>query len=84
MQRALALSDAERVRLSAHLAWLIESRPSLSGLKKRLEPLGDRQRSAIADFLIGVAGADGQISPDEIRTLGKLYPMLGLASDERV
>lgn len=82
MQRALGLSDAERVRLSAHLAWLLQSRPSLSGLKKRLEPLDLRQRSAIADFIIGVAGADGQISPDEIRTLSKIYPMLGLAADD--
>ncbi len=82
MQRALALSDAERVRLSAHLAWLYESRPSMSGLKKRLEPLDARQRSAIAEFVVGVAGADGQISPDEVRTLGKIYPMLGLAMDD--
>lgn len=82
MQRALGLSDAERVRLSAHLAWLLESRPSMSGLKKRLEPLETRQRSAMAAFLVGVAGADGQISPDEVRTLGKIYPMLGLAADD--
>lgn len=82
MQRALTLSDAERIRLSAHLAWLLESRPSVSGLKKRLEPLDARQRSAIAEFVVGVAGADGQISPDEVRTLGKIYPMLGLAMDD--
>ncbi len=82
LQRALALGDPERLRLSAHLAWLMKSPPSLSGLRKRLEPLDQRQRSAIADFIIGVAGADGQISPDEIRTLGKVYPMLGLAADD--
>lgn len=82
LQRALALGDAERLRLSAHLAWLVKSPPSLTGLRKRLEPLDQRQRSAIADFIIGVAGADGQISPDEIRTLGKVYPMLGLAADD--
>lgn len=82
MERALALGDTERQRLSAHLAWLMKSPPSLTGLKRRLEPLDLRQRSAIADFIIGVAGADGQISPDEIRTLGKVYPMLGLAASE--
>ena len=82
LQRALALSDAERLRLSAHLAWLMQSPPSLSGIKKRLEPLDQRQRSGIADFIVGVAGADGHISPDEIRTLGKVYPMLGLAADD--
>lgn len=82
LRRALALTDAERVRLSGHLAWLLKSPPSLTGLKRRLEPLDQGQRSAIADFIIAVAGADGQISPDEIRTLGRIYPMLGLDVDE--
>lgn len=82
LERALALGDAERLRLSAHLGWLMKSPPSLSGLKKRLEPLDQRQRSAIADFIIGVAGADGEISPDEIRTVGKVYPMLGLDAEQ--
>ena len=82
MQRALPLSDGERLRLSAHFAWLMKSRPSLTGLKKRLEPLDLRQRSAMADFIIGVAGADGQINPDELRTLGKVYPLLGLAEND--
>jgi uncharacterized tellurite resistance protein B-like protein len=82
VQRGLGLEQAERVRLSAHLAWLTQSPPSLSGLRKRLEPLDHSQRSTIADFIISVAGADGQISPDEIRTLGKIYPMLGLPADD--
>lgn len=81
-QDALALSVAERIRLSAHLSWLLEARPNVSGLKKRLESLDLQQRSAIAEFVIGAAGADGQISPNEIRTLGKIYPMLGLTADD--
>jgi uncharacterized tellurite resistance protein B-like protein len=82
LQRALALGDAERLRLSAHLTWLMKSPPSVTGLKKRLEPLDQRQRSAIAQFIVGVAGADGEISPDEIRTVGKVYPMLGLDAEQ--
>lgn len=82
VQRGLELSAGERLRLSAHLAWLMQSPPSLSGLRKRLEPLDQRQRSVIADFIISVAGADGQISGEEIRTLGKIYPMLGLPPDD--
>jgi uncharacterized tellurite resistance protein B-like protein len=82
IERALALNDAERVRVSAHLVWLRESRPSLSGLKKRLEALDNRQRSAVADFVVGVAGADGHVSPEEIRTLSKIYPMLGLQASD--
>ena len=82
VERSLISSDAERIRLRAHLAWLMQSPPTLTGLRKRLDPLDQRQRTAIADFIVGVAGADGQISPDEIKTLGKIYPMLGLAADD--
>ena len=82
VQRGLELNPGERLRLSAHLAWLMQSPPSLSGLRKRLEPLDQRQRAVIADFIISVAGADGQISVEEIRTLGKIYPMLGLPPDD--
>jgi uncharacterized tellurite resistance protein B-like protein len=82
LQRSLAFGEAEQLRLSAHLEWLLKSAPSLTGMKKRLETLDQRQRSVIADFIVGVAGADGQITPDEIRTLGKLYPMLGLETDD--
>ncbi|MCI0720148.1 MAG: TerB N-terminal domain-containing protein, partial [Acidobacteria bacterium] len=82
MQRSLALSSAERIRLSAHLSWLMQSRPSLTLVRKRLEALDLQQRRSMAEFVIGVAGADGQISPEEIRTLGKIYPLLGFAADD--
>jgi tellurite resistance protein len=82
MQRSLTLSNTERVRLSAHLSWLMQSRPGLTSLRKRLEALDARQRRTMAEFVIGVAGADGQISPEEIQTIGKIYPMLGLDVDD--
>jgi tellurite resistance protein len=82
LEKVLVLSEAERIRLSAHLAWLRATKPGMGGLKKRLEALNEEQRSAIADFIVGVAGADGQITPDEIRTLEKIYPLLGLAADD--
>ncbi|MCI0624194.1 MAG: TerB family tellurite resistance protein, partial [Acidobacteria bacterium] len=82
MRRSLTLSGSEQVRLSAHLSWLMQARPSLTQVRKRLEALDATQRKTIAEFMIGIAGADGQISPEEIRTLGKIYPMLGFAADE--
>ena len=89
LQRALALGDAERLRLSAHLSWLMKSPPSLTGLKKRLEPLDQRQRSAIADFIIGVAGADGEIMDVELSLIAerlqvKLPYLRGDKNDKRM
>jgi len=82
LEGALALTEHERLRLSAHLCWLKGSMPGLTGLRRRLEPLRPAQREAIADFIVGVAGADGHISSEEIQTLGKIYSTLGLAPDD--
>ncbi|MGH3545526.1 MAG: tellurite resistance TerB C-terminal domain-containing protein, partial [Mycobacteriales bacterium] len=78
LQVTLELDAPERVRLEAHLAWLTRSKPSLVGVKKRLDKLGDAQRGAVGRFLIGLAAADGAVSPEELTTLTKIYLLLGL------
>ena len=75
---ALHLTEDEQRRLRAHLCWVLAERPSLSGVKGRVESLTASQRQAIGRFLVAVANADGYISPEEVETLGKLYRLLGL------
>jgi uncharacterized tellurite resistance protein B-like protein len=82
LEKSLVTGESERVRLRAHLAWLMQSPPSITGLRRRLDPLDDKQRTSIANFIVSVAGADGQISAEEIKVLGKVYPMLGLPSED--
>ncbi len=82
VESAMHLTDGERRRLRAHLAWLIHSLPGLAGLRKRIETLPATQKQALAAFCIGVAGADGKVDPAEIRILTKLYPMLGFSADD--
>jgi tellurite resistance protein len=79
---ALDLSEDERDRLNAHLCWVLAERPGLSGVKKRIESLTASQRQAIGRFLVGVANADGHVSPEEVDTLGKLYRLLGLNPED--
>jgi tellurite resistance protein len=79
---ALNLSDGERLRLDAHLRRALAERPGLGGVKKRIEALAASQREAIGRFLIGVANADGYISPEEMQSLGKMYRMLGLNQED--
>lgn len=81
VRTGLGLNETEMARLTAHLELLKASAPGTTGLKKKLAALAPGQKAAIADFLIGVAGADGHVSPEEIKTLGKLYPMLGLEQE---
>ncbi|MEL6383642.1 MAG: TerB N-terminal domain-containing protein [Cyanobacteria bacterium J06626_18] len=82
LESALHLSTAERTRLRAHLAWLLQAKLSLKGLKTKLNQMTTDERAGIADFLISVAGADGHISPQEIKMLTKIYPLLGFEADE--
>lgn len=78
LAQALSVTAAERVRLAAHLSWLLTERPSTAGLKKRLEGLETTQRQDIARFLVAVASADGHVSPAEITILERIYRLLEL------
>ena len=78
LESSLHLSDAERTRLTAHLRWLLAAPPGLGGLKKRVAPLPQEQRRGIGQFLIGVAGADGHVGPEELKLLTRIYALLEL------
>ena len=76
------LTDGERVRLRAHVEWLLAERPKLTGLKKKLEALKQEDRAAVGELLVQIAVADGRIEPSEVTTLKKLYRMLGLDPEQ--
>jgi tellurite resistance protein len=76
------LSEAERLRLSVHLTWLMRAQPAFTSLRKRLQALDVQVRQDMAKFIASVACADGVILPEEILTLRKIYPMLGFAADD--
>lgn len=73
LEATLGLDAVERARLEAHLQWLTAGKPALTGLKKRLDALTDAQRGTVGAFLVEVAAADGQVTPNEITTLTKVY-----------
>lgn len=74
----LGLSAAEKGRLEAHVAWLRVSPPRFTGLKRRIGELDETQKSEVGQFLIAIAAADGSISPEEVKVLERVYPLLGL------
>ena len=82
LETSLHLSEAERVRLRAHLVWLLQEKLSLRGLKPKLNEMTSDEKAGVVNFLISVAGADGHISPKEISILTKIYPLLGFEADE--
>ena len=82
IEDVMKMSPGEKARFQAHADWLLHDLPGLAGLKTRLKSLTSDEKKSIAGFCISVAGADGHIDPSEIRTLAKLYPLLGLNADD--
>jgi uncharacterized tellurite resistance protein B-like protein len=78
LERSLHLTPDERRRLHAHLRWLLVSKVKLTGLTKRIATMDEKQRAHIAEFLTGVAAADGHISQGEVKILTRIYRLLGL------
>lgn len=72
------LTPRSRERLHAHLTWLISSPMTLASLKKKLEPLEQSAKQAVATFMATLAQADGMVSPDEVKFLEKVYKALGV------
>ena len=65
-------------RLMAHLRLLIAQPVALTSLKKKFEPLKSDEKEAIATFMATVAQSDGEVSPDEVKLLEKIYKALGI------
>ena len=78
---AEGLSAGERLRLAAHLHWLLAHPPDLGGLRARAAGLPLEGRRQIGRLGIAVAAADGVIHPSEVKLLSRLYRALGLDPD---
>ncbi|WP_306799795.1 TerB N-terminal domain-containing protein [Corallococcus sp. AS-1-6] len=78
LENSQDLSPPEKVRLKAHLDWLLKRPASTAGLKKRVDSLTPAARAALGRLLVEVAVADGSVALQELKTLSKLYPLLGL------
>jgi len=78
LEASYRLGAADRARLRAHLAWVRACPPGTAGLKKQVEQVPAEGRAAVARALVAIAGADGHVSPAEVRMLARLYPLLGL------
>ncbi|HEK1687908.1 TPA: TerB N-terminal domain-containing protein [Pseudomonas putida] len=72
------LCVAHRKRLKAHLQIQLKQPPTLASLKKKLEPLSPEAKRKIASFLAHLAQADGEVTPQEVKLLERVYKSLAL------
>ena len=78
LQGWLDFSAAERARLNALTRRLLAEPPKLTGLKTRIAELTKNAKESLGQFLALVAQADHQVTPAEVKTLEKIFKLLGL------
>lgn len=83
LETQFELSTQDTARLE-HLRYLLMRRPpsEFSGARKLQKTLTADQRRMIGEFLVGIAAADDEISPEEVKALGKAYRALGLEASD--
>jgi uncharacterized tellurite resistance protein B-like protein len=72
------LYPGEQARLRAHGNWLTRSQLRLPSLGEYGAALSNSERQAIARSVVALAAADGQIDPEEVKTLQKIFKLLEL------
>jgi uncharacterized tellurite resistance protein B-like protein len=82
IKQGLELPTDETRRLEARLHLFRKVPPQLAGLKRRIESLDPRVKAAIGVFLVNVVQADGIVEQAEVRSLEKIYKLLGLSTAE--
>ena len=75
-------NSAERLYLEHYCAWRSSLRPGTAGIKKHIDQLSSHQKGDIAQFLIDLALADGELPTDEIKQLEKVFKQLGLGEEK--
>jgi uncharacterized tellurite resistance protein B-like protein len=76
IDKRLALSSTEAVRLRAHLYWLVAKKLSFAQVKRMLSVVPEAERRTIARFAATIAAADGAIDKTEVAFLEKIYDEL--------
>jgi tellurite resistance protein len=75
------VSDYERRRLRANLAWFLAVPPDMTLLRRRLKDAGEDQQASIRSALVAAAHADGIVQAEEVAEIENVYRALGLDPD---
>ena len=82
IEATLKISREELIRLKAFIKWAELYLSDLKGISKKLNLVNDIQKNQLINFLLALANADGYISPDEIKTLKKVYRLFNFNEDK--
>ena len=72
------LVEPQKKRLHAHLRMLLAEPPKLTGLTKRIAALKKEEKEYIGDSIALVALTDSSVGAPEVKTLEKVFKLLGI------
>lgn len=78
IERNLDLGEDDRRRLEARLAHLLLAPPGVAAVRRQLDAFGYSERKSVGEALVGIAAADGEVSPKEARQLERVFEMLDI------
>lgn len=76
------LAEPQKKRLHAHLRMLIAEPPKLTGLTKRIAALKKEEKEYIGNSMALVALADSAVDAAEMKTLEKVFKLLGIETKQ--
>jgi uncharacterized tellurite resistance protein B-like protein len=72
------LAEPQKKRLHAHLRMLLAEPPKLTGLTKRIAALKKEEKEYIGNSIALVALTDSSVGAAEVKTLEKVFKLLGI------
>ncbi len=75
VESSLKLNKPELVRITAYMDWLSATANQSKGLSSKVKSLSYDYKTQLVRFLLILANADGYISPEEIKSLKKIYKL---------
>jgi len=79
--QSVPLTDEEHLRLSKNLDYMITFGPTLVWFRQILKVSSKSSHHRAAEMALCVAMADGNVDPDQIKVIQKIYKSIGLNSD---
>ncbi|MEQ9569521.1 MAG: TerB N-terminal domain-containing protein [Longimicrobiales bacterium] len=82
LEEMMDLTEPQRLRFRAHLRWSLTHPISMRGVRAKARSLSDSDKAKVAHAMLGVAGADGKIDRSEMKTLTRIYEVLGFSEHD--
>jgi len=76
------VSPGEHARLKANLNWMLAVPPDMTMLRDRLRAAPRASQRALGQIAMITAGADGKIHHREIKSINRLYSVMGLDTSQ--